>query len=33
MLQRIDLALQDLIKKAKTSGKLTYEEVERTSSR
>jgi RNA polymerase primary sigma factor len=27
MLQRIDLALQDLIKKAKTSGKLTYEEV------
>jgi RNA polymerase primary sigma factor len=27
MLQRIDLALQDLIKKAKTSGQLTYEEV------
>jgi RNA polymerase primary sigma factor len=27
MLQRIDLALQELIKKAKAEGKLTYEEV------
>src|SRR3954469_6206484 len=27
MLQRIDLALQELVKKAKTDGKLTYEEV------
>jgi RNA polymerase primary sigma factor len=27
MLQRIDLALQELVKKAKASGQLTYEEV------
>ncbi|HEX4416215.1 MAG TPA: RNA polymerase sigma factor region1.1 domain-containing protein, partial [Lacipirellulaceae bacterium] len=27
MLQRIDLALQELVKKAKAEGKLTYEEV------
>jgi RNA polymerase primary sigma factor len=27
MLQQIDLALQELVKKAKTEGKLTYEEV------
>src|SRR6185503_18690878 len=27
MLQQIDLALQELVKKAKTQGKLTYEEV------
>src|SRR6478609_3404881 len=27
MLQQIDLALQELVKKAKTDGKLTYEEV------